>query len=94
MIGSLFAGHEESPGETYEKDGKCYKEYFGQVSEFQKGEKKNVEGKKDVCRVQRTFKGYIDRNGAGSSIRYFLCRRKQAGCDPQCRLCYCEKFNL
>lgn len=46
MIGSLFAGHEESPGETIEKEGKRYKEYFGSASEFQKGEKKNVEGKK------------------------------------------------
>ncbi|MFD1067892.1 GMP reductase [Oceanobacillus locisalsi] len=46
MIGSLFAGHEESPGETVEKDGKKLKEYFGSASEFQKGEKKNVEGKK------------------------------------------------
>ncbi|WP_053220010.1 GMP reductase [Virgibacillus senegalensis] len=46
MIGSLFAGHEESPGETIEKDGKLFKEYFGSASEFQKGEKKNVEGKK------------------------------------------------
>ncbi|MDP4164409.1 MAG: GMP reductase [Bacillota bacterium] len=46
MIGSLFAGHEESPGETTEKDGKLYKEYFGSASEFQKGEKRNVEGKK------------------------------------------------
>ncbi len=46
MIGSLFAGHEESPGETVERDGKFYKEYFGSASEFQKGEKKNVEGKK------------------------------------------------
>lgn len=46
MIGSLFAGHEESPGETVIKDGKVYKEYFGSASEFQKGEKKNVEGKK------------------------------------------------
>jgi GMP reductase len=46
MIGSLFAGHEESPGETVERDGKLYKEYFGSASEFQKGEKKNVEGKK------------------------------------------------
>lgn len=46
MIGSLFAGHEESPGITIEKDGKQYKEYFGSASEFQKGEKKNVEGKK------------------------------------------------
>ncbi|GAF63358.1 guanosine 5'-monophosphate oxidoreductase [Bacillus sp. TS-2] len=46
MIGSLFAGHEESPGETIEMNGKLFKEYFGSASEFQKGEKKNVEGKK------------------------------------------------
>jgi GMP reductase len=46
MIGSLFAGHEESPGVTIEKDGKLYKEYFGSASEFQKGERRNVEGKK------------------------------------------------
>lgn len=46
MIGSLFAGHDESPGETVERDGVLYKEYFGSASEFQKGEKKNVEGKK------------------------------------------------
>ncbi|UOQ47004.1 GMP reductase [Gracilibacillus caseinilyticus] len=48
MIGSLFAGHEESPGITVEQDGKLFKEYFGSASEFQKGEKKNVEGKKIV----------------------------------------------
>lgn len=46
MIGSLFAGHEESPGQTMMKDGKMYKEYFGSASEYQKGERKNVEGKK------------------------------------------------
>ncbi|MEK3765666.1 GMP reductase [Solibacillus sp. FSL K6-4121] len=46
MIGSLFAGHEESPGQTVEIDGKQMKEYFGSASEFQKGERKNVEGKK------------------------------------------------
>ena len=46
MIGSFFAGHEESPGETKVEDGVVYKEYFGSASEFQKGEKKNVEGKK------------------------------------------------
>jgi GMP reductase len=55
MIGSLFAGHEESPGETVEKDGELYKEYFGSASEFQKGEKKNVEGKKMFVK----FKGSI-----------------------------------
>ncbi|MBO2536337.1 MULTISPECIES: GMP reductase [Rummeliibacillus] len=46
MIGSLLAGHEESPGKTIEINGKLYKEYFGSASEFQKGERKNVEGKK------------------------------------------------
>ncbi|NJH87325.1 GMP reductase, partial [Staphylococcus agnetis] len=35
-----------SPGETVEVDGKKYKEYFGSASEYQKGERKNVEGKK------------------------------------------------
>ncbi len=46
MIGSLFAGHLESPGKDVEIDGKAYKEYFGSASEHQKGEHKNVEGKK------------------------------------------------
>ena len=46
MIGSLFAGHIESPGKTVMIDGEARKEYFGSASEFQKGERKNVEGKK------------------------------------------------
>ena len=46
MIGSLFAGHIESPGKDTVIDGVSYKEYFGSASEFQKGERKNVEGKK------------------------------------------------
>ncbi|TCD46342.1 GMP reductase [Streptococcus sp. X16XC17] len=46
MIGSLFAGHIESPGKTIEADGEQFKEYFGSASEYQKGEHKNVEGKK------------------------------------------------
>lgn len=56
MIGSLFAGHEESPGSTIEKNGKLYKEYFGSASEFQKGEKKNVEGKK----MHVEYKGHLN----------------------------------
>lgn len=56
MIGSLFAGHEESPGETIEKDGKLYKEYFGSASEFQKGERKNVEGKKMFVEYRGSLK--------------------------------------
>ncbi len=46
MIGSLFAGHEESPGNTVEVDGKLYKEYYGSASDFNKGEYKHVEGKR------------------------------------------------
>jgi GMP reductase len=46
MIGSLFAAHEESPGQTVERDGQLFKEYYGSASEYQKGEHKNVEGKK------------------------------------------------
>jgi len=46
MIGSLFAGHEESPGNTVEVDGRLYKEYYGSASDFNKGEYKHVEGKR------------------------------------------------
>jgi GMP reductase len=46
MVGSLFAGHEESPGSTVEVDGKLYKEYYGSASDFNKGEYKHVEGKR------------------------------------------------
>lgn len=55
MIGSLFSGHEESPGKMMEIDGKLMKEYFGSASEFQKGERRNVEGKK----LYVPFKGSI-----------------------------------
>lgn len=48
MIGSLFAGHDESPGDLIEEDGKLFKEYFGSASAYQKGEHKNVEGKRIV----------------------------------------------
>ena len=56
MIGSLFAGHEESPGKTVEVNGMLYKEYFGSASEFQKGERKNVEGKKIVVPYKGSLK--------------------------------------
>ncbi|MBF0699651.1 GMP reductase [Streptococcus danieliae] len=46
MIGSLFAGHTESPGQLIEEDGQVFKEYYGSASQFQKGDYKNVEGKK------------------------------------------------
>jgi GMP reductase len=55
MIGSLFAGHEESPGQTVEVDGKFYKEYYGSASDFNKGEYKHVEGK----RILEPIKGRL-----------------------------------
>ncbi len=55
MIGSLFAGHEESPGATVEVDGKLYKEYYGSASDFNKGEYKHVEGK----RILEEIKGKL-----------------------------------
>ena len=55
MIGSLFAGHEESPGKTVEVDGKLLKEYYGSASDFNKGEYKHVEGK----RILEPIKGKL-----------------------------------
>ncbi len=55
MIGSLMAGHEESPGQTVEVDGKLYKEYYGSASDFNKGEYKHVEGK----RILEPIKGHL-----------------------------------
>ena len=55
MIGSLFAGHEESPGKTVEVDGKMFKEYYGSASDFNKGEYKHVEGK----RILEPIKGKL-----------------------------------
>ncbi len=55
MIGSLFAGHEESPGKTVEVDGKLFKEYYGSASDFNKGEYKHVEGK----RILEPIKGLL-----------------------------------
>ena len=55
MIGSMLAGHEESPGQTVEVDGKLYKEYYGSASDFNKGEFKHVEGK----RILEPIKGKL-----------------------------------
>jgi len=55
MIGSLLAGHEESPGKTVEVDGKVYKEYYGSASDFNKTDHKHVEGK----RILEPIKGKL-----------------------------------
>jgi GMP reductase len=55
MIGSLFAGHAESPGRTVEVDGELFKEYYGSASDFNKGEYRHVEGK----RILEPIKGKL-----------------------------------
>ena len=55
MIGSMLAGHEESPGQTVEVDGKLFKEYNGSASDFNKCEYKPVEGK----RILEPIKGRL-----------------------------------
>jgi GMP reductase len=55
MVGSLFAGHEESPGKTVDVDGRLFKEYYGSASDFNKGEYKHVEGK----RILEPIKGRL-----------------------------------
>ena len=55
MIGSMFAGHEESPGHTVEVDGELFKEYYGSASDFNKGEYRHVEGK----RILEPIKGKL-----------------------------------
>lgn len=63
MSGSLFSGFEESGGETIEKDGKKYKEYFGSSSNKVLQE---FYGKKDTHRASEgryvliPHKGSID----------------------------------
>jgi GMP reductase len=54
-IGTLFAGHEESPGQTVEENGQRFKEYYGSASDFNKGEYKHVEGK----RILEPVKGHL-----------------------------------
>ncbi|WP_203623250.1 MULTISPECIES: GMP reductase [unclassified Lacticaseibacillus] len=56
MIGSLFAGHKETPGKHIVKDGKEYQEYYGSASEYQKGAHHNVEGKKILLPVKGSIK--------------------------------------
>jgi GMP reductase len=59
MIGSLFAGHEESPGKTVEVDGELFKEYYGSASDFNKGEYKHVEGKRILEPIKGPLAGTL-----------------------------------
>ena len=60
MIGSLFAGHDESPGGVFSQNGMLFKEYFGSASEQQKGERKNVEGKRILIEAKGPLQDTLD----------------------------------
>jgi GMP reductase len=72
MIGGMFAGHDENPGELLDMDGVFKKAFFGSASEHQKGEEKHVEGLKTYV----PYKGSLDttlriiRENLQSSVSY------------------------
>ena len=55
-IGSMLAGHLESPGHIITIDGKRYKQYWGSASEVQKGAYRNVEGKQMLVPYRGSIK--------------------------------------
>ena len=59
MVGSILSGHKESPGQIVEKNGNLYKEYYGSASEFNKGEYKHVEGKKELVPIKGSLWDYL-----------------------------------
>ncbi|MEY8442479.1 GMP reductase [Lactobacillaceae bacterium 24-114] len=59
MIGSILAGHLESPGNIITIDGKRYKQYWGSASEVQKGAYRNVEGKQMLVPFRGSIKNTL-----------------------------------
>ena len=80
MIGSMLAGHQESPGNILKIDGKTYKQYYGSASETQKGEHKNVEGKQMLVPYRGRLVDTLNemQEDLQSSISYAGCRDLKA----------------
>lgn len=72
MIGSLLAGHQESPGHVITVNGKRYKQYWGSASETQKGAYRNVEGKQMLIPFRGSIKDTLNemQEDLQSSISY------------------------
>ena len=72
MIGSMLAGHEESPGLSVDVDGVKFKEYYGSASDFNKGEYKHVEGKRILEPIKGKLKDTLKemQEDVQSSISY------------------------
>lgn len=77
MVGSILAGHEESPGDKIVIDGKVYKQYWGSASEKQKGANQNVEGKQMLVPYRGSIADTLQEMGQDlqSSISYAGGRR-------------------
>lgn len=72
MVGSLFAAHSESPGEIEIIDDVQFKQYFGSASQYNKGEKRYVEGKKELIKLRGSINDTLKemREDLQSSISY------------------------
>jgi GMP reductase len=72
MAGKLFAGFDESAGEVTETNGKLVKEYYGSASQYNKGEYKNVEGKKILVDYKGSMQKLLNelKEDLQSSISY------------------------
>lgn len=72
MIGSMLAGHLESPGHILKIDGKEYKQYWGSASEVQKNGHHNVEGKQLLVPYRGSIKDTLNamQEDLQSSISY------------------------
>ena len=53
MVGGMFAGYAESPGEVVINDGKEYKEFWGSASSSQSGKTDRIEGIKKLVDYKR-----------------------------------------
>ena len=74
MIGSLFAGHIESPGKTVEIDGESFKEYYGSASEYQKALIRTSKARRFYC-LPRVICKIPSRNGTRFAKFDLVCWR-------------------
>lgn len=76
MLGSMVSGHDESPGEAFEKNGQMFKEYYGSASAKNKSkinEKQvHIEGKHEIVEMKGSIWNTLDhiKMDLQSSISY------------------------
>jgi GMP reductase len=72
MVGSLFAGFDQSAGDVVMIDNKHFKEYYGSASQYNKKHYKNIEGKKILVEYKGDMKRYLNelKQDLQSSISY------------------------